>query len=66
MLNSCRQILSLATAYFDFELLQVRKAENSALQQLLVQMAISEYGGGTKMAAGVCGDIRKFPICDRI
>ena len=25
-------------------------------------MAISEYSGGTRMVAGVCGDIRKFPI----
>jgi hypothetical protein len=40
----------LAPAYFDFESLKDRKTESGALQQLLVQTAIDEYGA--KMAAG--------------
>ena len=47
MLNSSKRILSWDTAYFDFKSLKDRETERSTLQHLLVQTAVSEYGGGT-------------------
>ena len=45
------------------ELLKDRKAENSAVHQLLVQIAMDEYRGGTpRWWLGGCVHINKFPI----